>query len=208
MKIVSLFTLLIVLGTQSLAQTKLIAFKSHAGNINHFEYALTNDDFDLACHNLGMVPTRNITVASLDSLIYISDTVAVMVTSEFCRDIRLGNPDPVQEIMIDSNLWKAGKDTVYNNPDFSRKNKDEVKTIIKEKYYFANDPDSVVFIGYDEPAEKEGKQKKRKKEAAPIVDNDNNSGNPLWFAYAVLAFISIGFGLIAWLKNTKVASAK
>ena len=67
--------------TTSIAQTKLIAFKSHSGPNENFRLAYESNFFDMENSNLGVLIERDVTTASLDTLILISDTVAVMVTS-------------------------------------------------------------------------------------------------------------------------------
>lgn len=123
------------------AQTKLIAHKSHSGSLSNFSRALENDLFDISRSNFGMAPTPIIQSARLDTLIYLSDTSAVMITSEVCTRGKRKKYDSV---------WKAGKDTVYFHPLFCfQHKKDSIKKVLDKSYNFKNPADSVVMIGYD-----------------------------------------------------------
>ncbi len=122
------------------SQTKLIAHKSHSGSSQNFKKSLQYDLFDIQDSNFGMVPSRYIQNANLDSLIYISKTQAVMVTSNTCEDT-------YEET---SSIWEAGRDTVINHPLFSKKHAlDSIKIVLAQQFYFSNPIDSIVFIGYD-----------------------------------------------------------
>lgn len=170
--IVSLFLLA---GTTAFSQTKRIAFKSHSGSNTNFRIALANNLFDMGGSDFGVAPQRTIKTAQLDSVIFVSDTMAILVTSQFCtltdrdNDKPLGNPK----------LWKAGREIAYNHPLFSKRHSlDSIKKVIKEQYHFKNAVEKVVFIGFDN---KKPNKKKRNKERAellfPVTDtiNDNNS---------------------------------
>lgn len=123
------------------AQTKLIAHKSHSGNMDNFRKSLANDLFDIECSNFGVAPQSTIRNAKLDSLIFISKEMAIMVTSEHCSPVR---PDG------DEGLWKEGRDTVYNHPLFSNQHElDKIKNSLRKQYFFNNSIDDTVFIGYD-----------------------------------------------------------
>lgn len=122
------------------AQTKLIAHKSHSGSFSNFKIALENNLFDMEASNFGAAPIELIQTARLDTLIYLSDSTAIMITSDICRQRRRG---------IES-LWKAGRDTVYYHPLFRLQHKkDSIKEVLDKTYHFKNPADSVVFIGYD-----------------------------------------------------------
>src|SRR5215213_6963470 len=85
----------------SKAQTKLIAHKSHSGTAATFKIAYETGSFDIENSNFGMAPERMVTNSSLDSVIFISDTVAIMVTSEYCR--RRNSTQAA------TTKWRAGK---------------------------------------------------------------------------------------------------
>lgn len=167
--ILSILSLFFVLHLS--AQTKLIFHKSHSGSVESFKLALENNSFGLESSNFGAAPRPVIKNATLDSVIYISESLSVMVTSEYCRFREDGYKE--------EKYWKAGRDTVSNHPLFTKKHSlDSIKNILKTRYYFKNDIDEVKFIGFDNlkvterqkghsplPAQKPSKvQKKKKKE--------------------------------------------
>jgi hypothetical protein len=171
--IVSLF---LVAGTTVFSQTKRIAFKSHSGSNTNFRIALANNLFDMGGSDFGVAPQRTIKTAQLDSVIFVSDTMAILVTSQYCtltdrdNDKPLGNPK----------LWKAGREFAYNHPLFSKRHSlDSIKKVIKEQYHFKNSVEKVVFIGFDN---KKPKKKKRSKEQSeivlPVTGNSNDKNYP------------------------------
>jgi hypothetical protein len=132
-----IFTLFSSLSTS--AQTKLIAHKSHSGKTK----ALFSNPIGVS--NFGMAPERFVRNSKLDSVILISDKVAIMVTSEHCHSEDFNGRDKSR-----SNLWSAGKDTVYEHELFnSSKSIDEIRKTLKEDYFFANPIETVVFVGFD-----------------------------------------------------------
>ena len=180
------------------SQTKLIAHKRHSGT--DFHYALSNNTSDIKDSNFGEAPTRLIKTANLDSVIYIDDKKAIMVTSGYCREMRV----------IDSmSVWKPGRDTVYNHDLFSRKHQlDSIKQVLKTEYNFKNDIDKVVFIGYDNG--KKVTKRKKKEFVPPIIvntKNKNNFNNPI-FLYAVTISLSFLLALFVYLifsrKNKQI----
>lgn len=148
------------------AQTKLIAFKSHSGNMENFKNAYEENLFDLPNDNFGAAPNRWVNEAALDSLIYINDTAVIMVTSNYC----------MSEFSINYKNWGPGKDTVYNHPLFCKKHSlDSIKEVLKTSYNFANSMDTVKFIGYDNL--KKVKSKRKQKGFINVFFFDNNSNN-------------------------------
>ncbi len=127
---------------QCQAQTKLISHKSHSGSKANFKTALDNKLFDLPFSDFGEAPNPIIKMAKLDSLIYINDTAAVMVTSISCTNTWIENAD--------TTIWKEGTDTVYHHPLFNLKyDLDSIKKNLRKQYYFRNDAKDIKFIGYD-----------------------------------------------------------
>lgn len=123
------------------AQTKKIAWRSHHGSDNAFRLNLDNINEDDGS-NFGVAPTPEVKSASLDSVIFVSDSVAVMVTSEYCSRWFGGHQEK-------TNLWRAGKDTVRNHPLFTKRHSlDSIMTILQQQYYFRNKKPTV-FMGYD-----------------------------------------------------------
>ena len=141
MRITLLLSILLV-ATGIQAQTKKISWKSHSGNMNNFFAALESGN-DLDNSNFGMAVEPTVRNARLDSVIFICDSVAVMVTSEYCTN-RWHKKEPATK-------WKAGKDTVINHPVFSRRlTPDSIRVILNEQYYFRNEAENVVFVGLEE----------------------------------------------------------
>lgn len=121
------------------AQTKVIAHKSHSGK------SKTLFSNPIGTSNFGMAPQRFVRNSKLDSVILISDKVAIMVTSEHCYTEDYDGRDKSS-----INLWSAGKDTVYEHEVFnSSKSVEEIRKMLKADYFFANPVESIVFIGFD-----------------------------------------------------------
>lgn len=155
------------------AQTKKIAFKSHSGNMANFNTALENDLFETDHSNFGHAPQRNVVTAQLDSLIFVSDTMAILVTSEYCTRTDRISDKPV----TDPKLWKAGREVALNHPLFSRQHSlDSIKKVIAEKYNFQNPVEKVIFVGYDN--KKPVKKKDKKKKEQPLVVSASKEQEP------------------------------
>jgi len=171
------------------SQTKLIAHKRHSGT--NFHYALSNNTSDIKDSNFGEAPVRIVQNAQLDSLIFIDDVKAIMVTSGYCREMRVRDSVSV---------WKPGRDTVYNHVLFSKKHKlDSIKQVLKTQYHFKNDIDKVVFIGYDNG--KKVTKKKKKEFVPPIIVNTKNKNdfNKPFFLYAITISLSFLFAMFVYL---------
>lgn len=160
-------TIAVIIGFTLSAQTKLISHKSHSGSKKNFHNALFNSNSEMKFSNFGMAPQRMVRNSSLDTVILLSDDIAVMVTSEYCRwedygdETRNGGK---------GNLWSAGKDTVYNHPLFNSKNTvKEMKSKLKGEYFFANSTDSIVFIGFE---------KSKHFEKDPFAESEKEAENP------------------------------
>lgn len=122
------------------AQTKWIAHKSHSGSRSDFHKTLKINP-----SNFGVGPQRFVRNAKLDSVILISEKVAIMVTSETCH-----YEDFDGRVNSNSNVWRAGRDTVYNHELFNaEKSSTEIRKTLKEKYFFSNPSEKVVLIGFD-----------------------------------------------------------
>ncbi len=171
------------LTSQLQAQTKLIAHKSHSGSSATFKAALRNNDADLKNSNFGRAPERTIRTAQLDSVIYVSPAVAIMVTSKYCQDF--GEDD--------KRIWKAGRDTVYNHPLFSRQHElDAIKATLNEEYHFQNPIEKVKFIGYDNK-----KSKAVKKNEGFLFPFQLPNQMPPFYKMALTLIASIGFCFLA-----------
>lgn len=177
-----LLTALLVCTGAAYSQTKLIFHKSHSGSSSSFMKSI-NGNYS----NFGRAPIREVKNAMLDSVIYLTDTSAVMVTSEYC--VRNGDysPETSRETTNRNRgkLWHAGRDTVYNHPLFSRKHAlDSIKMVVATEYYFKNNIDNVRFLGYDNEAVPET----RKVVKQPSEKNGNEVYLLLVFVIALLLF--------------------
>lgn len=165
--------------TASFAQTKLIAFKSHSGNISNFSVALENDLFSDEGSNFGTPPNRR--VFKLDSVIYISPNKTVLIKKEYLFPWHQ-NPKDTGELV------RVSRDTVYNDPLFSRKHSlDSIRYVLKNGPFldYDNPISKVIFVGYDNKKNKGTNKdsvntdKPKANEVSPIVttgnDTDNNS---------------------------------
>lgn len=179
------------------SQTKLIAHKRHSGN--DFSYALKNNTADIKDSNFGIAPTAQIRNAQLDSVIFIDNEKAVMVTSEYCREnFKRNTKDSIS-------FWRAGKDTVYNHVLFSKKHQlDSIKQVLKTEYNFRNDIEKVVFIGYDN--QKKLSKKKKKQFLPPVIINTkskNKDTNNLFLFYGMSLGLSFLVALGVYFFFTK-----
>jgi hypothetical protein len=128
----------------SFGQTKMISHKSHSGSNTTFSNSIKMNLFNIGESNFGMAPERFVRNSNLDTLKLLSPHVAVMITSETCfREDYSRNKSSME-------LWSAGSDTVFDHPVFNSKNSlDQIKTKLKNEYYFSNSIDNVVFIGFE-----------------------------------------------------------
>lgn len=149
----------------AMSQTRLINHKSHSGSAANFSRSLTKTMFNRGESNFGQAPQRHVRNSKLDSVILLSEKVAVMITSESCHYEDFDGRDQSKPY-----LWSAGKDTVYEHEVFnSGKSVEEIKKILKKEYYFANSIDEVVFLGFDGKYVEEKKKEESKKSIAPKV---------------------------------------
>ena len=157
------------------AQTKEIAFKSHSGNMKNFNVALENDFFGMEKSDFGLpAPVKTY---SLDSVIYISEAMSVVVKKIYSREYN----EPIDSVRF----LGVYKDTVYNDPLFSKKHSlDSIRNVLKNTGFYNNRINKVVFIGYDNKKTKTGKKAQNSNEdkpkqniALPVVINDNGNNN-------------------------------
>lgn len=126
-------------------QTKLISYKSHSGSKTNFNKVISKNLFNIGESNFGMSPQRFVRNSQLDSVILISEKIAIMVTSESCHYEDYNGSD-----RSTANLWSAGKDTVFAHEVFSSgKSVTEIRKILEEEYFFSNPIESIVFVGFD-----------------------------------------------------------
>ncbi len=181
--------LLSLLSVSLFSQTKKIAFKSHSGSNENFSIALENNLFDMENSNFGHAPQREVKTAQLDSVIFISDSVAIIVTSEYCTRTDRSSNKPIDN----PKLWKAGQEKVYNHPLFSRRHSlDSIKAVLKAQYSFNNEIEKTVFVGFD------NKKRKYKSNFVPVagVPGDNNQ-TPFGPQFVLILSLIVGLSLLA-----------
>ena len=175
------------------SQTKLISFKSHSGNSEHFKLSVYNDTFNANESNFGVVPMKIIENAKLDSVIIINDHESILVTSAVCIDRR--KPEGEEE-----SVWQPGRKTVYNHQLFSKKNIDSVKNILKRDYHFKNNIDDVVFIEYDSSTKKYHKIKSKSGNKEVSKPEEGRTPKALLFGILMISGLS---GFATWKRNRK-----
>jgi hypothetical protein len=198
----------------SLSQTKLIAHKSHSGSSSTFSKALRSKLFDRGDSNFGMAPNPNIKYAVLDSVIIISDSQAVMVTSDYCKGpMYFQETDDSQEHKAE--IWRAGKDTITNHPLFKKEYKiDSIKRVVQMKYWFKS-ADEVIFVGFDEQKRDSVINKKledselidssegQEENFIPVIKDDSNDGTFQNWMVLILLVISSWFASRVFVLRSK-----
>lgn len=173
-------------------QTKKIAYKSHSGSTENFSYAVENDLFDMGNSNFGHAPQRDVVTAQLDSVIYVCDTLSILVTSEYCARINRATSKPVSDPL----KWKAGREMAFHHPLFSRQHSlDSIKRVIREQYNFQNSVEKVVFVGFD------NKKKKYKGFSVVPVGNNNDQspfGGQFVWILSCIAVVSLLAAAATW----------
>lgn len=187
MKLLSLFTAFIFLANGLCAQTKVIAHKSISGSNASFadSYAVRTSELDGS--NFGVAPRIEIPrkVARLDTVIFLSNSKSIMVTTCIGKNRY-------------SHWWTPGADTVFNHSLFGKKHSlDSIKQVLKNQYHFANDIDSVVFIGYDNRGYNHKHRKKQQKNAVPFTGTQQPPSVPPFMMLLALMTLSatVCFGL-------------
>ncbi|MFT4601747.1 MAG: hypothetical protein ACI857_001930 [Arenicella sp.] len=203
-----------MLAVATTAQTKLIAFKSHSGSMHNFELALTNPKMDLVNHNLGAAPNPIIRNSEIDSVIFISDSVIIMVTTETCQPNQwYHRGDTTQKDL--TSIWKEGKDTVPSHPLFSHNHSlDSIKNVLSMHYYFQNDINETVFIGFDnknatsfDPMMDEDKDgindNEEDENSAPVIVIPSNPSGGIGIILSSLFLASLLIGLMSWIMSRR-----
>ena len=169
------------------AQTKEIAFKSHSGNKENFKIALNKELFGSEESNFGL-PTEKITYR-LDSVIYLSDSMAVLVKTAYSQ------PFNGKENTAKRSGMK--KDTLYKDPLFTRKHSlDSIKNVLKTSGQYVNPVNKMIFIGFDN-------KKSKKNTITPVsFKNDDNNNSPfdgkLFLMLGTILVLSLLGGWDSW----------
>jgi hypothetical protein len=203
MKIQLFFLMMLGLISSSVsAQTKEIAFESHSGSPDNFKRALNNHLFDIDESDFGLPPT--VTTYKLDSVIFVSDTIAIVISERFKRDY--------SEAVKEAKFEKIVHDTVFNHALFIHQHSlDSIKAELRKSNVYSNAKsiNSVVFIGFDN---KRMKRPVEKKNISPVIFNpakDNNDPAPgssintefdseRLYIIAVILLLSLLGGWISW----------
>ena len=173
--------------------------------MKNFKLALKSNKFGIKHSNFGMRPNPRIKNAQLDSIIFLSENTAVMVTSTYCK---------WREQDKKTTFWKAGRDTLRNHALFNKKHSvKHIKKVLKKKYHFKNSIKDVKFIDYSGKFEKKGEDKEEKRNTvAPLQISQPTQPphNPfLLVMISIIAAIALLTGAIAWnLRKAGVLSHK
>jgi hypothetical protein len=180
------FILFLFAVSAAYSQTKKIAFKSHSGNLNEFRFAL-EESSDLENSNFGMAIQPEVRNARLDTLYLLTDTSAIMVTSEYCYQRR----DPNKK----ETKWSAGKDTVYRHPYFNATlSTDSIREILK--HYYFNQVEKTIIVRYvNEP----DLITQKKRESTPLFTGNDQDYNPFDGNMMLMTGLVFGISLVGGL---------
>jgi len=177
------------------AQTKKIAFESHSGNPENFNFALTHEFFDSEGSDFGLPPDKK--SYKLDSVIFISDTVSILVSKEYSRPWN-------EKSDSKDKLIGVKKDTIYNDPLFSRKYLlDSIKKMVDNRGPYET-TNKTKFVGFDN--KKTGLKKtadQPQQQLIPfVITNDPPEGPPfdtqLVLMLATILLLSLMGGWLSW----------
>lgn len=169
----------------------------------NFKLSLENGWLEHDNSNFGMAPNPRVEMANLDSVVFVSDSIAVMFTSKYC-----GREYDFYDTGYIGEFWKAGADTVRNHPLFSMQHElDSIKRSLRRSYYFRNNTDKVKFIGYDndKPTGQnlQQQQDRQKRELFPVSAGEGGDGpGPLTDntlpMLLILLLASVAAGFFSW----------
>jgi hypothetical protein len=181
--------------TALFAQTKKIAFESHSGSLENFNSSLGNGLFDNGESDYGLPANKS--AYKLDSVIFISDTVSILVSKEYSRPWN-------EKSDSKDKLIGVKKDTIYNDPLFSRKYLlDSVKKMVDNRGPYET-TNKTKFVGFDNT--RNGMKKawdKPQQELIPFtVTNDPPDDPPfdlqLALMVATILLLSVMGGWLSW----------
>jgi hypothetical protein len=138
------FAVAICIASAVAGQTRKIAFESHSGSADHLAIALTDPFFDADGSDFGLPSTTVLKSYKLDSVIFVSESMAILVKRAYSHTF--GDPSDSMKFMGSS------RDTVFNDPLFSRKHAlDSIRMVLEKEKYYLNYKTirRVKFIGYD-----------------------------------------------------------
>jgi hypothetical protein len=204
MKTILLSMLTFLLVNVCSGQTREIAFKSHSGNMQAFKLAVQNGLLDESDFGL---PPSEVYSYRLDSVIYISESLAIIISTQFVREFST----PADS----AKFFRVKKDSVYNSQIWSQRHSlDSIRTVLKEENYYINSKNlnKVIFVGYDnkKPALKQQKPKANVIPAVTTIQGNNNDSLPgatmpstvfdyqLLFMIAAIFLVSFVGGWVSW----------
>ncbi len=186
------FLFAIFISTFLFSQTKLIAFKSHSGNMNHFETSVSKNFFDVNESNLGNPP---ITKVMIDSVIILEGNKAVVKSNR-----ENWNQNGKGDRRIDTIALKNfKKKKTYN---------DSLKLQVNEEMYnrsswIAIKNDSTVYLQYNSKT-KTYKKLEKEKPKPQIKKSEIKKESLIKNGLIILVFIISGFiALHSWRKNRR-----
>lgn len=179
--------LALLISISFISQTKVIAFKSHSGNVENFNSAVSENLFDANFSNLGIRP-KSFADVKLDSVIILNDEESVLVTRSSAKFLFDGN----------KREWDKNREVIHDPALFSKKNIDSVKTILKRDYNFINDMDSVAVLKFD----KENKTYKELKPSTAKPKKEKSEKTRGGLLLGVL-FLSGASGFYSWRRIKK-----
>jgi hypothetical protein len=138
------FAVAICLASAVAGQTRKIAFESHSGSEDHLAIALSDAFFDADGSDFGLPANAVVKSYKLDSVIFISESMALLIRRTYSHTI--GDPSDSMK------FTGSSRDTVFNDPLFSRKHSlDSIRMVLEKEKYYLNYKTMrrVKFIGYD-----------------------------------------------------------
>lgn len=191
-----LVAILSLISTTLPAQTKKIAFESHSGNMENFNIAMTNELFDNGESDYGLPASKK--AYKLDSVIFISDSVSVLVSKEYKR------PWGATSDSLDT-LVGVKKDTIYNDPLFSRKYLlDSIKKMIDNRGLYET-TNKTKFVGFDNKktvVKKTGDKPKQQLIPFTITNDPPDNHSPfdmqLTLMLGMILLLSLSAGWFTW----------
>ena len=168
--------------TALLAQTKKIAFESHSGNPENFNIALTNDLFDGGESDYGLPPDKK--KYKLDSVIFISDSVSVLVSKEYKR------PWDAKSDSLDKFIGMK-KDTIFNDPLLSRKNLlDSIKKMVDNKGPYET-TNKTKFVGFDNKKNEIKRSENKQQQLIPLGITNDPPDNHSPFDFGLILILGL-----------------
>jgi|GEM_PF-2787056 len=156
-------------GVSAFSQTKLIAYKSHGGNMNHFTEAVSEDKFDANFSNLGLPAIQG----KIDSVIIENDKAFVISRSgRFNLDkrnvdtLKIENPSKKksENFYKRNNIEQTVKEELMKNKSCGCYLEPDSSTV-----YLKYNPENKTYINLKNETEKPQKEKKEKSKSGLLL---------------------------------------